>query len=231
MNPNEHRELLSFMGGDRLKVHGSNFVDWYLYLRIVLKRANLLFVIQERMGDPPVDNMDEKVMLDYHNCRRTYAMVKSVIETSFPQDLREQYADMDTFDTIDMMKSFFIHQFRVARFELENEFLTTKMEENTCLETHVAKMHGIHLKLVEDFNYWTTEESAIKMVLHSLPPSYTDFVHDYVGRGESLQFFEFMVNLRDLEVEPIKGEIVDGEGIYLQFNKYLILVLFYENRV
>src|ERR1041385_8949876 len=88
-------------------------------------------------------------------------MVKSVIETSFPQDLREHYVDMDTFDTIDMMKSLFIHQFRVARFELENEFLTTKMEENTCLKTHVAKMHGIHLKLVEDIDYWTAEESAI----------------------------------------------------------------------
>ena len=89
------------------------------------------------------------------------------------------------------------------------------MEENTCLKTHLVKMHGIHLKLVEDFDYWTTEESAINTVLHSLPPSYTDFVHDYVGRGESLQFYEFMVNLWDLEVEPIEGEIVDGEGIFL----------------
>ena len=33
------------------------------------------------------------------------------------------------------------------------------------------------------------------------------------GKGESLQFFEFMDNLRDIEVEPIEGEIVDGEGI------------------
>ena len=52
-----------------------------------------------------------------------------------------------------------------------------------------------------------------------------------------------MINLQDLEVEPIEGEIVNGEGIFyilvinvcsliqhLQFDKYLILVLFYENR-
>ena len=81
------------------------------------------------------------------------------------------------------------------------------------------------------------------MVLHSLPPSYRDYVHGYVGSGESSHFFEFMINLRDLRVEPIEGEIIDGEGIYdihvinvysliqhLQFDKYLILVLFYENR-
>ena len=89
------------------------------------------------------------------------------------------------------------------------------MEEYTCLKTHVAKMYGIHLSLVEDSDYWTTEESAIYTVLRSLPPSYTDLVHGYVGRGESLQFFEFMDNLQHVVVEPIEGEIVDGEGIYL----------------
>ena len=67
----------------------------------------------------------------------------------------------------------------------------------------------------ERFDYWTTYESAINTSLHSLPPSYRDIIHGYVGRGESLQFFEFMVNLRDVEFEPIEGEIVDGEGIYL----------------
>ena len=85
-------------------------------------------------------------------------------------------------------------------------------------------MHGIHLSLVEDFDYWTTEESAIYTVLHSHPPSYTDLVHGYVERGESLQFFEFMVNLRDIEVEPIEGEIVDGEGIF-----YILVINVYSH--
>ena len=130
----------------------------------------------------------------------------------------------------------------MARFELENAFLSTKMEEHTCLETHLAKMHGMHLSLVDDFDYWTMEEFAITTVLHSLPPSYEDFVHGYVGRGESSTFHEFMVKLQSVKVELISGEIIDGEGIYdihvinvysliqhLQFDKYLILDLFYEN--
>ena len=81
------------------------------------------------------------------------------------------------------------------------------------------------------------------MVLHSLPPSYTDHVHGYVGRCESLEFFDFMDRLQYLEVEPIEGEVVNGEGIYLIYfinicslytklavNEYPILILFYENR-
>src|ERR1041385_5281828 len=89
------------------------------------------------------------------------------------------------------------------------------MEEGSCLKAHLAKMHEIHLSLVDDFDYETTHESAIYMVLHSLPPSYTDHVHGYVGRGESLEFSDFMDRLQYLEVEPIEGEVLDGEGIYL----------------
>ena len=58
----EHRELYSFVSGEKLKVDGLNFVDWYLRLRTVLKRANILFVIEEHVGDPP-DNKDEKKYL------------------------------------------------------------------------------------------------------------------------------------------------------------------------
>ena len=141
---------------------------------------------------------------------------------------------------IDELKSRFIVHFRGARFTLEDEFLSLKMEENTCLETHLVRMHGIHLRLVEDFDYWTMEEYAILQVLRSLPPSYRDFVHDYVGRGESFTFHEFVNKLRSLNVKPTDGEFFDGEGIYdiqiinvfplynnCDFNEYLILVLFY----
>ena len=51
-----------------------------------------------------------------------------------------------------------------------------------------------------------------------------------------------MDRLQYLEVEPIEGEVVDGEGIYLIYfinvcslyktyavNEYLIFILFYEN--
>ena len=142
MNMVQHRDLYSFVRGERLKEDGSNFVDWYLRLRTVLKRANILFVIEEHVGEPPENNMDENVMLDYHYRKRTYSIAKSVIEVCIPQNLRDQYEDADTFDTIDMLKSMFMHQFRVAKFELENKFFSTKMEENTCLKTHVAKMYG-----------------------------------------------------------------------------------------
>src|SRR3954467_3248239 len=195
MDMPQYLELFSFLRGERLEENGSNFISWYLYLRDVLKRANLSFLREEHVGNPPANDMDARAAIDYQYRRRTYAISKGVIETSIPQALREEYAELDTYDMIDELKSLYMHQFRVARIELEDEFLSTKMEEGSCLKAHLAKMHEIHLSLVDDFDYWTTDESGIYTVLHLLPSSYKDHVHGYVGRGESLEFTDFMDRL------------------------------------
>lgn len=33
-------------------------------------------------------------------------------------------------------------------------------------------------------------------------------------RGESFTFHAFLAELRTLKVEPIAGEVIDGEGVY-----------------
>ena len=52
-----------------------------------------------------------------------------------------------------------------------NEFLSLKMEENTCLEQHLRKMHEIHHRLVLVWDYLITDEFAMDGVLRSLPPA------------------------------------------------------------
>ena len=66
MNMLEHRELYSFISGEKLKVDGSNFVEWYLRLSTSLKRANILFIIERHVGDPPDNNGNEQEMVDYY---------------------------------------------------------------------------------------------------------------------------------------------------------------------
>src|ERR1041385_3616723 len=150
MNPNEHRELLYFMGGDRLI--GSNFVDWHLRLRTSLKRVNILFIIEIHVGDPPDNNGDQQEMMNYYVRRQKYFVVKNVMEHSMSNELINLFRETSAYDMIDTLKLLFIRQFRVARFELEKQFLSTKMEEHTCLRAHLDKMHRMYLSLVEDFD-------------------------------------------------------------------------------
>src|ERR1041384_8853256 len=100
MNPNEHRELLSFMGGDRLKVNGSNFVDWYLRLRTSLKRVNILFIIECHVGNPPDNNGDEQEMMDYYVRRQKYFVVKNVMEHSMSNELSNLFKETNAYDMI-----------------------------------------------------------------------------------------------------------------------------------
>ena len=83
------------------------------------------------------------------------------------------------------------------------------MEENTCLDSHLAIMHRIHEGLTGDLDYWMTDEFAITWVLRSLPPSYVNVVQGYVMRDETLNFHEFLSELRTVKVEPIAGEVID----------------------
>src|SRR3954470_16750198 len=123
MEMSQYHELVYFLRGERLDENGSNFISWYLRLRTVLKRANLLFLTKEHVGNPPANDMDARATTDYQNRRRTYAISKSVIETCIPQNLRHQYADLDAYDMIEQLKSLYMHKFRVAKFELESELL------------------------------------------------------------------------------------------------------------
>ena len=82
---------------------------------------------------------------------------------------------------------------------------------NTCVRAHLAKMEEIFHRLTVVFDYWTTDNFGIKVILRSLPPSYKSFVESYVMSGESVGLPEFLEKVRAVVVEPI---IVYVTGIF-----------------
>ena len=100
------------------------------------------------------------------------------------------------------------------KHECFDQFLSCKMEEHTCVQTHLAKMNEIFHRLTVIFDYWTKDIFGISVILRSLPPSYKSFVESYVMGGESVELLEFLEMVRNVQVEPIEGEIVDVTGIF-----------------
>jgi hypothetical protein len=90
------------------------------------------------------------------------------------------------------------------------------MEENTCFESHLANMHRIHRRLIDELKYLMTDEFVIDVVvLLSLPPSYKEFIEIYVMTGyDEITFHQCIVKLRHPKVKPIAGEVVDPMGIF-----------------
>ena len=56
-------------------------------------------------------------------------------------------------------------------------------------------------------------------VLRSLPPSFKNYVRDYVMGRDPITFCEFVSRLRHVKVEPIAGEVVNAKGIYFDISK------------
>ena len=95
---------------------------------------------------------------------------------SMDSELRVRFSNTNAYDMVDALKALFISQVGVMKYECLDEFLSTKMEENTCLESHLANIHRIHGRLVHVWDYWMSNRFAVDGVLRSLPPSYKDHV-------------------------------------------------------
>src|SRR3954468_23897881 len=127
MNALEQRELSFFMEGESLRVDGSNFTDWYSRLRTSLKRANILFTIEVHVEEHPDDHVGDQGILDHYARRQKCSVVMNVMIFSMLEVLGIQFQDTGSYDMMDMLKTMFVREFRVAKFELESKFLSTKM--------------------------------------------------------------------------------------------------------
>jgi hypothetical protein len=99
------------------------------------------------------------------------------------------------------LKVLFPSQVRIMKYEYLNKFLSINLEENTCLESHLATMYRIY-GFLTDLGYWMTNEIAIDGVLCSLSPIYKDFIIGYAMQGESFTYHGFLTRLRTMKVAP-----------------------------
>ena len=203
-----------FLFGENLRLDGSNFIEWCQLLRDTLEKNFLLYVIEEPLRDRPDDSDGEDAYEDWRDVCDTYMRVEWLMCSSMTYDLRVQFSDTRADEIINRLKILFGAQVRVAWLECLDEFVSTMMEEKTCLDQHLVRMHEIHRRLTHVWDYWMADETTMYVVLRSLPLSYKSYVRDFVMKGEEFTFFAFLARLRTTKVEPIEAEIIDPEGIY-----------------
>ena len=77
--PNVYIDYGSFVRYEKLKIDGSNFVNWYQCLRDILTSNDMLYVIREPLGDELKNSASEDDNGDYHTRRDLsicYALLK-----------------------------------------------------------------------------------------------------------------------------------------------------------
>ena len=117
-----------------------------------LKSNDLLYVIEEPLGDPLDDFASEEDAEQWRDHRDIYCCIESLMRTCMHPDLEWQFNHSSASDMTAERKVIFAAQVRAIRFECLCEFISTMMEEKTCLDQHLMRMHEIHRRLTYDWN-------------------------------------------------------------------------------
>ena len=202
-----------FEAGEDLKLDGSNFIDWFKRLCDMLKSNNQIVLIREWLGEEPEDPEAKSEYLDRRACA---ASLRYVMRRCMVNELQVRYPDPVYPDSmIRDLKKLFTEQLRLGEFDYLKKFLSTKMEENTHLGTHLCAMEDLRDFLTQSLIHWIPEDLAVNVLLQSLPPSYGDFVDEYVRQDGWCSFQEVQDQLLDLEAERLDREYLKKKGIYL----------------
>jgi hypothetical protein len=139
--------------------------------------------------------------------------VPSLMLSSMEPCLKACYQHRDPYSMINALRNHFAPKVKKQKYDYLNEVFTTKMEENTCIKSHLSNMHRIYRRLVDEFEYEMNDYIGKDVVLQLLPLSYNALVEGYVIAGFNYNFCQCLVQLKSLKVEPVAGEIFDPAGI------------------
>ena len=73
--PEVYIDLGSFFQDEELKSDGSNFIDWYQCFRGLLYVNDVLYVIQEPLGDAPDESASEEEHNEFRARRDMYICI------------------------------------------------------------------------------------------------------------------------------------------------------------
>ena len=115
---------------------------------------------------------------------------------------------------MERLRAEFLNELKKIHYDYWDEFVSTMMEQNTCLKTHLTRMYDIYELLTEVWGDWMDDSFATKAVLRLLPPSYKEIKANYIPQSHHLSFNKFLSEIMRVRVEPIAGEIIDSTGIF-----------------
>ena len=171
-----------FMEKERLATNGSNFTNWDLNLRILLKAAQKTYVFDAPLGAPPADDAPDEEKNVFLTRQEDHSLVHCGILYGLEPELRKSFENSTAYDTMRELKMIFDCHAAVESYEASEKFFSCMMEEHSSVSEHVLKMSGYADKLIA-LGITIPIELGIHHVLQSLPPSYKSFVMNYNMQG------------------------------------------------
>ena len=121
------------------KLIGTNFLDWFQNLRIVLKQERKLYVLDEPLLEEPSENVPRAEKNAYEKHHNDFIDVACLMLATMSSELQKDLENMEAYDMIFNLKEMFQQQARQERYETTKALHSCKMAEGTSVSTHVLK--------------------------------------------------------------------------------------------
>ncbi|GJV69533.1 hypothetical protein Tco_1485042, partial [Tanacetum coccineum] len=172
-NNNSIRSIL-----EKEKLNGSNFLDWYRNLRIVLRNEQKLHHLEEALPEAPPATATAAVRNAY-TCRVAEQQeVACLMLVSMTPEIQKNLEDRPAFEILQELKTMFQQQAEQELFETVKAFHACKQEEGKSVSTYVLKMKA-YLDQMERLGYPMPLVLGVNMILTSLSKDYDQFVQNY----------------------------------------------------
>ena len=107
-------------------------------IRDILISNDLLNVIREQLGDTHDNSTNEEDGDEYCTHRHLFMTVQYTILHSMESELRVHVNDINTYEVVDKLKAL-DRKSELWSMSIWMGFLSTMVEGNTCLESHLEK--------------------------------------------------------------------------------------------
>ncbi|XP_071705442.1 uncharacterized protein [Rutidosis leptorrhynchoides] len=207
VNQNTLRSLL-----EKEKLNGSNFLDWYRNLRIVLKYEGKLNKIEEPLPEAPPETATAAQKNAYQKLFDEQEKIALIMLASMTSDLQKEMEDRTAYDMMTELKNMFQKQASQELYETYKLLQTCKMEEGQSVSSHVLKMKS-YIDRLEKLGTTLPPNLAVNTVLVSLQKSYHQFVMNYNMQGWEKSLAEVHSMLKTAEQDiPYK---VSNPGVLM----------------
>ena len=163
---------------EKEKLSGTNFIDWYRNLRIVLKQEKKEYVLELPYPDDLPENATATQKREYEKHTNDAVDVSCLMLATMSSELQKQYENADAHNMIEGLRGMFENQARSERYNISKSLFACRLAENGSVSPHVIKMIG-YIENLEKLGAALHPDLATDVILQSLPASYEPFILNF----------------------------------------------------
>ncbi|GKB07114.1 zinc finger, CCHC-type containing protein [Tanacetum coccineum] len=156
---------------DKEKLNGSNVLDWYRNLWIVLRNEQKLHHLEEALPEAPPATATAAVRNAYTRRVAEQQEVACLMLVSMTLEIQKNLEDCTAFEILQELKTMFQQQAKQELFETVKAFHACKQEEGQSVRTYVLKMKS-NLDQMERLGYPMPLVLGVNLIITSLSKDY-----------------------------------------------------------